>query len=463
MSFTIPYVTNRAPVRNSRVSELILRAGQDAADGQMRSGAIWGNTVGSLGAIAAGAISQHAEQKAADRAAQAKAQAEAPKLADEAKLRGLSIREKEGSIQAQETERAQALALSEAFSGEKLPTPATIFKIMGPVKGLDIVKGLNAIQPDSEKKYRDQSILLRDAIAGVGAVPGPLKPEAWKMTRQNLITRGLISEDMVAPEYSPEEFARISAFGREPEKAAGFSLSPGEVRFGPDGKQIASVAPRPTATGSPNKMWVMRPGPDGKLASHFVAESEVQPGDMPANARSGEGRPSNGQEKTTLNFFNRAKQADEELQKLAPAINKMGLGGQARMSMAPNMLQSDESQQYLQAQRAFTEARLRKDSGAAIPEQEFENDRKTYFVQPGDTPQTIAQKERGRAAVLASLAFGSGRALNEFYGEDADGMVEGYKGRQAQDSGLTVTIQGQSVTFQSKAQLDAWKKAAGVK
>ena len=101
------------------------------------------------------------------------------------------------------------------------------------------------------------------------------------------------------------------------------------------------------------------------------------------------------------------------------------------MKIAPNFLQTPEGQAYHQAQRAFTEARLRKDSGAAIPETEFENDRRTYFAHPGDTKEIAAQKERGRAAVLASLAFQSGRALNEFYGDEAAAMIDTYKARQS--------------------------------
>lgn len=224
----------------------------------------------------------------------------------------------------------------------------------------------------------------------------------------------------------------------------------------------------------------MRPGPDGKLAAVRVSEGEIQPGDQPANSRSGEGRPSNGVEKSTLSFFNRAKQADEELAKLADVIGQKGTLAQGYMALAPNFMQTQEGQSYQQAQRAFTEARLRKDSGAAIPEQEFANDRRTYFVQPGDSKETIAQKERSRSAVLASLAFGSGRALNEFYGEEAPSLLEGYKARQGGNAPkaapvsapeapksdpelLTVTIEGQSVTFPSKAALQAWKKQAGVK
>jgi hypothetical protein len=168
-------------------------------------------------------------------------------------------------------------------------------------------------------------------------------------------------------------------------------------------------------------------GPDGKPV--LVPRGQAV-GKAPASSAAG-AKPSTGVEKSTLTFFNRAKQADEELAAVEADVTKMGLGAQQWMARAPNWAQTETGQRYQQAQRSFTEARLRKDSGAAIPEGEFANDRQMYFAQPGDGPVVAAQKARARATVLASLAFGSGRALGEFYGDDADSLVTGYKARAA--------------------------------
>jgi hypothetical protein len=146
-----------------------------------------------------------------------------------------------------------------------------------------------------------------------------------------------------------------------------------------------------------------------------------------------------GQERQSLAYYNRAKEAVETL----TAPDKSGksleqrmasLGQQAQLQYAPNLLQSGDQQAYRQAQRAFTEARLRKESGAAIPTAEYTNDSKTYFVQPGDTDATIEQKRKARQTVLDGLKFGAGKAYAEFYGEDqkppldqvrADGTAKG--------------------------------------
>jgi hypothetical protein len=143
--------------------------------------------------------------------------------------------------------------------------------------------------------------------------------------------------------------------------------------------------------------------------AEFEAKEQIK-------AKYGGSRPSLGAERQTLAYFNRAKQASEDIGNMEEGIAKMGLGGQARLQYAPNILQSDENQRYRQAQRAFTEARLRKESGAAIPQGEYENDARTYFAQPGDGPDVIAQKRQARQVVLEGLKFGAGKAYDEFYG-----------------------------------------------
>jgi hypothetical protein len=152
-------------------------------------------------------------------------------------------------------------------------------------------------------------------------------------------------------------------------------------------------------------------------------------------------------QKRVLNFFNRAEQADKDLEGLEAEIQQMGLPGQVRMATAPNFAQSQTGQAYSQAQRAFTEARLRKDSGAAIPETEFKNDRQTYFAQPGDSAETLAQKRRARAAVLSSLAFESGQALGEFLGsaEEAARVIQSYKTRAAKPGLGVIKVGGFTV------------------
>jgi hypothetical protein len=123
-----------------------------------------------------------------------------------------------------------------------------------------------------------------------------------------------------------------------------------------------------------------------------------------------ENKPPSAAEQRVYGFYTRAKDAADTLDQMQDSMVKKGLAAQGWQKWGPNWLQSDENQVYSQAQRQFTEARLRKDSGAAIAPGEYENDRITYFPQPGDGPKVLARKAAARKALLESLHRESGRA-----------------------------------------------------
>ena len=168
---------------------------------------------------------------------------------------------------------------------------------------------------------------------------------------------------------------------------------------------------RSTPRAESGQQWVI--GQDGQETFRVP-----QPGDRPRPADPRPG-PTTGMERDALGFYMRGQQADKIAAPLETKIAQMSLGGQAALEWLPNFMQSSEGQAYRQAQRQFTEARLRDDSGAAIPPNEFENDARMYFAQPGDKPEVIAQKQAARREVLASIAQRSGKAWAEHYGEDA--------------------------------------------
>jgi hypothetical protein len=160
-----------------------------------------------------------------------------------------------------------------------------------------------------------------------------------------------------------------------------------------------------------------------------LAEIEAEAAARARGARAGAppaakgARASTGMEKQTLAFYNRAKQADETITSASKGVKSLedrvadaGLLAQGQLQYAPNLLKSSDQQRYRQAQRAFTEARLRKESGAAISKNEYENDARIYFAQPGDAPAVREQKRKARATVLSGLKFGAGPAYQEFYG-----------------------------------------------
>jgi hypothetical protein len=156
---------------------------------------------------------------------------------------------------------------------------------------------------------------------------------------------------------------------------------------------------------------------NGKLVYLTADEVNAMGGIEPP---SGSPKPPTGMERNALGFYLRAKDADETIAPLEEKIGQMTLAGQARLEWAPNFAQSQIGQSYRQAQRAFTEARLRKESGAAVPQSEYDNDARTYFAQPGDSAQSIEQKRQKRQVVLRSIALSAGRSYDEYFGAPLD-------------------------------------------
>lgn len=112
-------------------------------------------------------------------------------------------------------------------------------------------------------------------------------------------------------------------------------------------------------------------------------------------------------------YARRLEQAEQTFSELEKDPSKLtGLSAAVQgSSVFPNMLKSDEIQNYEQAKRNFVNSVLRRESGAAISPSEFKSAEKQYFPQPGDSPKVIAQKKANRAQKLVELQGEAGPAL----------------------------------------------------
>lgn len=109
-------------------------------------------------------------------------------------------------------------------------------------------------------------------------------------------------------------------------------------------------------------------------------------------------------------FGSRAAESDNILSDLEDKISTTGLAVKQAAANTPliggvlgavgNVALSKEQQQVEQAQRNFVNAVLRQESGAVISEQEFENAKKQYFPQPGDSQKVIEQKRANRETAI---------------------------------------------------------------
>ena len=109
----------------------------------------------------------------------------------------------------------------------------------------------------------------------------------------------------------------------------------------------------------------------------------------------------------------RADAAGKPLPSLEQMVQNLPRLEQQRLKYAPNDLQTAEGQQYNQALRQFTAARLRKESGATISPSEIEESIKTYFPWPGDKAPVLKQKREARQALMRSFQTESGRAWQQ--------------------------------------------------
>ena len=127
-----------------------------------------------------------------------------------------------------------------------------------------------------------------------------------------------------------------------------------------------------------------------------------------------------GAQRKVLGFFNRMLEAERNARAVEDSVGGRDFAAEFMPGeWLENLARSDAGQKYTQSQRTFTEGRLRKESGAAIPSDEYEKDRSTNFKRPNDTSENVAQKRAARLTLLKGAANEAGKAFQEFYGEEA--------------------------------------------
>ena len=75
---------------------------------------------------------------------------------------------------------------------------------------------------------------------------------------------------------------------------------------------------------------------------------------------------------------------------------------------------STEQQQYRQAQENWVRANLRKESGAVIGADEMNAEIRNYFPQPGEFPESIAQKQLARQVTQEAMKTAAGKSYVPF-------------------------------------------------
>jgi hypothetical protein len=163
---------------------------------------------------------------------------------------------------------------------------------------------------------------------------------------------------------------------------------------------------------------------DGKET--FLTPEEVRArGGVDAASRK---RASTGMERQALGFYNRMKDALDTMDAVedqVPERDLMLINNSPLPDLINNRLLSTAGQQYAQALQTYTEGRLRKESGAAIADTEYANDRKTIGRQANDQDVVRQQKKQTRRKTHEGIGYAAGPAYEEFYGEPFQRMSGG--------------------------------------
>lgn len=153
-------------------------------------------------------------------------------------------------------------------------------------------------------------------------------------------------------------------------------------------------------------------GPDGKPLTRDKAMTEFQGKSAGFADRAQEADAILAQLHTakSTGFGLVASDRPGALKSIAESVPLVGGGLGAAVNALPSALGGPNANQQRaeQAQRNFINSILRQESGAAIGEGEFENARKQYFPQAGDTPEVIAQKAANRRTAISGLARSAG-------------------------------------------------------
>jgi hypothetical protein len=173
--------------------------------------------------------------------------------------------------------------------------------------------------------------------------------------------------------------------------------------------EIRQARSMPRSQGSSRLVQVM--GPDGTAV--WMPESAA------AGMRATQApRAVTGAERKELGFFQRMLNAERNARAVEGDVSSWDVGASEwAPGFLENWIKTPAGKKYAQAQRMFTEGRLRADSGAAVPQNEYEADATTNFRRGGDDDAVITQKRNSRLTTLRGQANRAGRALQEYYGD----------------------------------------------
>jgi hypothetical protein len=226
----------------SRISDLMMRRGEIAANAASQRGQILGDTVKNVGftfANLAQQIPQMQQQEAEQKVEQA----------------GRALFMRDGAP----------------------PTQEEIFGVYGPERGARIMQGLSALKADPQGDFQKTQTILRDTILGLDALTEGQRAEFYPAVRQNLVQRRVIKPEDAPEAYDPQWWASTRQYGQQPAKAAGTREIKTRGADGSESIQIVEDKPGQTFTSAAPQPEPTKPGTLEDYIVRTAAEMKVDP------------------------------------------------------------------------------------------------------------------------------------------------------------------------------------------
>ena len=166
-------------------------------------------------------------------------------------------------------------------------------------------------------------------------------------------------------------------------------------------------------SGGAEKGIAIEVGPDGTVRFAEGGAGDSIFGDKP---------PTEGQ-LASAGYLQRMTGAEQTFDQLeAEGVTRIPFFAAQTVGTAAENLTLDSGQRrLLQAQRDWVRAKLRKESGAVIGDEEMAEEVKTYFPQPNDGPKEVEQKRVARERATRQMQITSGPAAPLAEGEAQEG------------------------------------------
>lgn len=223
-------------------------------------------------------------------------------------------------------------------------------------------------------------------------------------------TKGLLEQNLIKARIGTENSQRKSfdALANQRNAMAWSISNPPQPTIGTQGEVLN---PSTVGSGAPNP--VAKPMGKPPVGYRWKQDGTLEPiPGGPQDPKTPQAKAPTEDQSNAALYATRMQESDKIIQDLEKSgvFQDPTLDARAGSGLT-NWTVGAEGQKFVQAQRDFINAVLRRESGAVISPEEFANGRLQYFPQPGDKPATIEQKRRNRETAIEGIKNAAGPAF----------------------------------------------------